>query len=595
MRLALCVGGLILVSSTVAFSQTVTSEDEYAKRLRNSSEIEPLTNSLAGEEISLYTGATAFSIVDVSIPGNDSLPVELRRRLTIEDPGVYKGALGGVGEWSLDVPYIHGTFAEGQGWKVIGSNPDARCTTRAMPNTSFEGSSPGAYSPLVWNGYYLNIPGQGDVELLKNNRNAVPAAESSFPWITAGINIVSCLSSTRNYPGEGFVVKAPDGTSYTFDYVISRPASSVSTVSRVNLRFRGGATLSTVIPRSHMYMMATKVEDRFGNVVNYEYIGSELKRIYASDGREIILNWASGNLSSVVASGRTWSYSYRNGQIPYGTAAALDVVNLPDGSNWRYSAAGELRKGAIFTEDGPAPNNLCQFDIDRAPGADFIYTVISPSGAKVDYLFRYTARSRTRVPTTCQETLGAPRYPDVNSVFYQWSLIKKTLTGPGLTPAEWVYGYANVASGNYYRAAWPKPDFNTLETYIPGGDCADCPVSGGLTVSEPDRLVDYEYGVQYAVNEGRILSKTIRHKGTLAVISRETYQYLSESQVSSQSFSDNIGQSLMAIWERPMETRQRPVVVTKINQDGMIFSKAVNNFDSYARPVNVTESSSPTP
>lgn len=595
MRLALCVGTLVVVSSTTVAAQTVTSEDEYAKRLGNSSAIEPLSNSLAGEEVSLYTGATAFSIVDVAVPGNDALPVELRRRLTIEDPGVYKGALGGIGEWSLDVPYIHGIFAEGQGWKVIGSNPDARCTTQAIPNTSFEGSTPGAYSNLVWDGYYLNIPGQGDNELLKNNRNAVPAAEASFPWVTTARQIVGCLPSARNYPGEGFVVRAPDGTSYTFDYVISRQASSVSDVSRVRLGFGGGATFSTIIPRVHMYMMATKTEDRFGNSVNYEYVGTELRRIYASDGREIILNWTAGNLTSVVANGRTWSYSYRNGLIPYGTSAALDMVTLPDGSSWRYSVAGELRKGAIFRDDGPAPTSLCQFDVDRAPGSDFTYTIVSPSGAKVDFLFSYSARSRTRVPTTCQETVGAPRYPDVNAVFYQWALVKKTLAGPGLMPAEWTYGYGSTASGTYYRAPWPKPDFSTLETYIPGGDCANCSVSGVLRVSEPGRVVDYEYGAQYAVNEGRLLSKTVRQKGTLAVVSKEIYQYLPDSQISAQPFADNIGRSLLPIWERPMAARQRPVVVTYINQDGVTFSKAINAFDSFMRPVSVTESNTPTP
>lgn len=595
MRLALYVGALIVVSSATVVAQTVTSEDEYAKRLRSSSAIEPLSNSLAGEEVSLYTGATAFSVVDAAIPGTNALPVELRRRLVIEDPGVYKGVFGGIGEWSLDVPYIHGVFAEAQGWKVIGANPDARCTTQAMPNTATGGSSPGAYSNLVWDGYYLNIPGQGDSELLKNNRNAVPAVEASFPWVTMERHIVGCLASIRNHPGEGFVVWAPDGTSYTFDYVISRQASSVSDISRVRLGFGGGATFSKIIPRVHMYMMATKVQDRFGNTVNYEYVGTELRRIYASDGREIILNWVSGNLSSATASGRTWSYSYRNGVVPYGTAAALEAVTLPDGSRWRYSIAGELKKGAIYRDDGPGPTNLCQFDVDRAPGTNFTYTVVSPSDAKVDYLFSYSARSRTRVPTTCQETVGAPRYPDVNAVFYQWALVKKTLTGPGLTPMEWTYGYTGIASGTYYRAPWPKPDFSTIETYIPGGDCVSCAASGVLTVTEPGRIVDYEYGAQYAVNEGRLLSKTVRQKGTLAVVSKETYQYLSDSQISAQPFADNIGRSLLPIWERPMAARQRPVVATYIAEGGVTFSRTINGFDSYVRPLSATQSSTPTP
>lgn len=63
-------------------------------------------DTLFGEQVSLFNGSTTFENVDISIPGNSGLPVELRRKLNVDDRSRLNGQhLLGFGEWDVDVPY----------------------------------------------------------------------------------------------------------------------------------------------------------------------------------------------------------------------------------------------------------------------------------------------------------------------------------------------------------------------------------------------------------------------------------------------------------------------------------------------------------
>src|SRR5688572_22604070 len=56
---------------------------EYDKRLRASEQLSALGSELFGDEVSLYTGQTSFRHIDIDIPGNNALPVQLSRRYSI--------------------------------------------------------------------------------------------------------------------------------------------------------------------------------------------------------------------------------------------------------------------------------------------------------------------------------------------------------------------------------------------------------------------------------------------------------------------------------------------------------------------------------
>lgn len=585
--LALC------LAAAGAAAQTVTPEEEYAKRIRASQTVEPLKDDVFGDKINFYNGATEFSVVDVSLPGNSELPVEVRRQLPIEDWRTFQGALKSFGDWSLDVPYIDGVFATSQGWKVISANGYDRCSARAIPDTSTDGSSPGQYSDQVWDGYALNLPGRGRQELLINDQPALPGPASGGPyyWTTSDHHRIACLPSVENLAGEGFLVLAPDGTRYTMNYAITKAAGAVTDISRVDTKYHGGSTFHATIPRSRIYMMATKVEDRFGNTVNYHYVGDELRQITASDGRAITLDWLEGKITSVTSAAGTWSYGYRNEAIAnYHAEQALAHVHRPDGSRWSYSLSGELRPGTVFREDGPRPTSMCQYDLDRAPGSDFYYTIGAPSGASATYRFYYTRHWRTHIPTTCQESFGGPRYPDVFGVFYQWSLQSKQVTGPGLEAQTWTYGYETVEPTMYYRAPWPEPIWSSTTTYIPGGTCATCPVSKTTTVVGPTHTTLYEFGAQYGRNEGRLLSTTTASPDGTQVLHTVSHEYLPDAEIGTQPFPDNVGRSLLPIWENPMTARTRPLRRTTTTQDGVDAARLVNAFDVFARPLTETKS-----
>ena len=93
---------------------------------------------LFGEQINTNTGGISFSQTDLSLPGNNALPVDVTRRLIVDgnkspsfstDVNLWRGY--SFGEWELDLPYIGGTYSDTDhyGWDVRTSSPYARCSS----------------------------------------------------------------------------------------------------------------------------------------------------------------------------------------------------------------------------------------------------------------------------------------------------------------------------------------------------------------------------------------------------------------------------------------------------------------------------------
>ncbi len=105
-----------VVLTPLAFAQDSGIETwvEYHKQLEGVEHISPLEEGLSGESVSLYDGATTFSVVDISVPGNSKLPVQLLRRFPIElqvqSVSTSDTSLHGAGNWDVDVPYMTGTY-----------------------------------------------------------------------------------------------------------------------------------------------------------------------------------------------------------------------------------------------------------------------------------------------------------------------------------------------------------------------------------------------------------------------------------------------------------------------------------------------------
>ncbi len=84
-----------------------------------------LGSDLFGDQVNLVNGGLSFSITDISVPGNSSLPVALTRTFAVTDRTKYLTNDEPLADWDLDLPRLSGVFAPN--W------PDARCTVAQAP------------------------------------------------------------------------------------------------------------------------------------------------------------------------------------------------------------------------------------------------------------------------------------------------------------------------------------------------------------------------------------------------------------------------------------------------------------------------------
>jgi len=580
--------------------------EEYAQRISAAQVVAPESDSIFGDNVSLYSGSTTFEVTDASIPGNNALPVALRRIFVIQD---HRGAVAGItlrgfGDWDLDVPYIVGTFTTQNGWTLTASGATDRCSDNNptdWPDTVVPIPSGTGTAPIqdVWHGNVLHIPGAGNQNLLANTQTNSPAYASAgtYKWVTSGNWRLRCIASVSNMSGEGFVAVSPEGVSYTFNYAVTRGAPLFE------YRYASNITTPAGVARENIYLLATHVQDRFGNWVNYNYSNGNLASITSSDGRTITLNWSGGTISSVTSSLGTWTYGYSTASwtSELGVTVVwtyLSKVTQPDGSAWSYS----VNSGALITNKEAWPDNeplpkttYCNPGYVPNTGG-FVYQVGTPSGATGVFTFSYDRHYRDMVPYGC--TLDSDpnhNYPeDVTTSFDNFDLVSKQISGPGLATQTWTYNYGTQL-GSYFSASAPWENL-TEEPYIPPGTCASCNTSKTIFVTGPTSITAYTFGTQYARNEGQLLKKQIEDLSG-NVLQTTTYTYVSDAQAASEPFADIAGHDPQFNFVDPMGSRNRPVTKTVISQMvgaqvGATFTTAVNSFDAFARPTSEAASSS---
>ncbi len=96
-----------------AYAQAMQPFQEYDKRLRTAEQVGALKSDLFGDAINMFDQSVAFEQTDIDIPGTNTLPVKLTRKLVIRPTplaGIAPHIYGGVGDWNIDVPYISGVF-----------------------------------------------------------------------------------------------------------------------------------------------------------------------------------------------------------------------------------------------------------------------------------------------------------------------------------------------------------------------------------------------------------------------------------------------------------------------------------------------------
>ncbi|MGN6223514.1 hypothetical protein [Pseudoxanthomonas sp.] len=558
-------------------AQEVPTGDEYLRRIKIYQTIQPVGDTPFGERLNLYTGDLTFSQTDISLEGSGPT-ITLVRQLASMAESESRLQPYMMGDWVLSIPRIETVVSAnlmtgdpgqpGDRWMVISSsdpNRHKRCTYFGRPV-----ASPGfGFNGSVWAGVEMvTEDGQRQTFLKRSVQNtSAPVMTDSlgqpiaFPVVTQDNWQIGCLAQTSNgQTGEAFLAVSPSGTKYWFNHLVGERIASLAEP------VEGGAKIK--YPRMMVTMYVTRIEDRVGNALTYQYNGDRLASITATDGRSVSITWRpDARLISGVtvqasdAPARAWQYSYATvSSFPF---FKLATVTLPDNTSWTFNLNG---LGGWPLE---VPNNEeCTQRIPTGllPGNGLVSTVTAPSGAVGSFTISGVGHTRSYVPNPCQ------------MVFATSALTRKEIAGPGVAPSVWTYSYfANPAS------------FSADACYSAG----TCAATKTVQVTSPTGdMTRYTYSNRWNETEGKLM-KMESFQGSATLVRTETYTYANPTQG---PFPYPLGSSFEGSSSNAVKnevwTPMREQITT---QQGRNFVMTVQSFDGRARPTSVTRSSSPIP
>ncbi len=413
-------------------------------KLKVSEQVTPETTALFGETIDLNTGSMSLQQVDISIPGNFNIPVEFRR--------IYKGGSYSfysnlsLGEWNIGIPSISTTVI----YDPITSNrysgnwgSGAMCSGALNPGIFGAGPTsliaPGDY----WSGETLDIPGVIS-EKVQVNSNGRFIKNWKFSCIT-----ITAFGGTM----EGLRAKSPEGSVYEFAEPKLIPTTPMTAAN--------GYGLEELVPKFHAFLLLSKITDRFGNTVHYNYTDGKLTSISSSDDRNIVIEYETNpyqkaRVKTVTANGHSWKYRYRDANHPNNNDS-LTEVERPDGRKWQFNlqSAADIPSFHLKaterdyfynlvsngeTNDSVLVNITERQCIDLPAGVGRSGYLIHPNGARLDLTFGGLRFGRTQVPNVLSNYRYIIHANDL--CFVANSIISKTLSGPGLPAMTWQYNYS---------------------------------------------------------------------------------------------------------------------------------------------------------
>lgn len=388
---------------------------------------------LLGDQIDLNTGALTFEQVDISLPGNSDLPVELRRTIDQSEPYAHLDSFtlsasltDDFSDWQLAIPKIEFIRIHDYGsWSPITSTFDF---CGAFPNgrVSMNFTEPtrsGSDYVEAWewsDGVKMSVPGVGTETLLSQPTGV--NWPSGTDRVSTGYWTYDCIN--RAGGGTGFLATSPDGIEYVFDVFAVRAEHALP----VSFLWSGGAMQSD-LGRVSAELYPSEVRNPSGAWVRYEYNSDKrVTRIHADDGREITIQRDGvGKITSASAHGRTWSYAYNTS---ISSKPRLSTVTLPDGRNWSFSLQGIGYQVAANCNQDQGDQTL---------------TVTHPDGMTGTFVTRETRHLLGDNPLTSD--LRPTQYCGQVPYYEHMSVISKTLSGPGYPSSTWSYSYAGHVDG----------------------------------------------------------------------------------------------------------------------------------------------------
>lgn len=571
----------------------VTSKDEYAQRLKISQTIDPHGPTPFGEQLNPYTGDLTFSQADVTLEGNGPT-IRLVRNHVSRQQGEDIIEPYSMGDWVLSIPRIETlTHADwhlavevdpGRGWFVRTVDPDdknRRCTFFDRP--AYQGTLDDP--TRGWNGMTLVTEDGEQQSILKRNASLNPLHPSipeatSFPAVTQQSWQVGCRAQTSNAEeGEAFLVVSTDGTKYWLDHLSGVRAETISEMdpTGTGVWLRQGRMLA--------WMYATRIEDRFGNWVQYHYDGDELDYIDASDGRYVDITWTHVDGAALISDievqpgatpVRKWHYSYATSTSPTGiVSAVLSDVRLPDQSHWVFQLGGNI--GAPITDP---MLDRCGYvrdegDLGSWTPTTSTSTITHPSGLVGTFTVRSTWHGRSYAEGGCTDDLSHVSREDNPPLFGSMSLVSKRFSGPGLAPQTWTYDYSSAVGST---------------TQDPCASQGTCQGSSWVDVSDPTgNRARHTYDTRWGATEGKEI-RVDYYQGASLLRSVVT-AYATPGQG---PYPSSLGSSMMD-W-RTNKAKQEtlsPIDNVRTSQQGVTFTHdvAAAGFDRFARTIDATDSS----
>ncbi|HEY4581908.1 MAG TPA: RHS repeat protein [Lysobacter sp.] len=523
--------------------------------------------------------------MDIELQGQGPV-IRLARVLRVHAHGYEETSGTRLGDWDVEIPRIKtivaaesGQIARGPyGWTVPGGRPLDRCSRIGPPDDiAFRDPSRHWSAAEWWSGYQL-VDDLGQVSgLLGRAASTTAPAQGTYPVITTGNWLISCLPNAAGDGGEGFLAVSPDGTRYWFSHLGYSPADTLRKAlgSAPAPFLRGGqgltpaAALEDYLHREYAAMLVTRVEDRFGNWVTYQYSGARLQSISASDGRGVTLSHSANE--TVVAAGRDGAagvWRYQTATAPHAT---LRKVVRPDGSSWTFNfqdlSAWRTMVGAVT---GNCDSLQAQYETEISGGAG------APSGAQARFVFRYRRSGRSYVPQECwNEISGEPStegYALIPNVWYSFGIVSKEIQGAGVAPLTWRYVYS-PSNESWTRECVTSacPDTVWTDVVAPSG-------SRQRTV----------FSNRFGPIEGKVVATEDYEPHAQAPLSTTRFQYaaVSYGEQWKHPWPEFIGDDFQLRTNELVTRRWVPLQQVEVERDGLRFRRAVTGFDRFARPTS---------
>lgn len=577
--------GILLLTT----SATTHAQSTYDKSIKAAQILAPLGLDAGGETVNYFTGTTTFRATDLAISGNNDLPVSVGRIYAVEPERMIRQSGGPhevysttydrshlFGDWDLDIPHIAGTF--GGQWQLDSTTPLNRCSvigqidSSGNPATGLPQNSAFHSADEFFHGYTLHTDAGSDVLLLASEPGAVrPASGGPYHWTTPKNWWVSCLPAIQNGDGEGFLAVSPSGIKYYFDWMSERTVGVLSEL--VDLGDEKFRYMNTYL--SEKRMLPTRVVDRFGNWVQYQYSGDPFARllsITSSDGRSISLQYDGlGHVTQITGGAVTVSYSYQS----VFDGRSLKTVTMADGSTWDYNFAQTFYMQILPASNVGQENDLCSqpyppwgahpslesYECVGWPQMQMVdpdrtITVKTPSNAFVQYVFNLH-----------YQLVGTGGYASN----YPIGLARKTISGPGMPPFTWQYGFG--------------PDVVATKSQCLAGTC---PTTVWTDELGPDNaIIRRGFGLQQTLDQGLMTSES---HGTMVqgapAFSKTTEYAYHIGQAVGHHPGGSVNQNYVLFTERRL-----PVQLKKVTQDQRIFKREVLAWDSMDREISVRSAS----